>query len=359
VQLIIGTYTGRLPHVEGKADGILAADFDAASGAFGAVRTLAGMRNPSYLAISASGEHLYAVSETETFDGQPGGGIVAFARDKRTGEVARLNARPTIGSAPCHVAFDRTGRFLLTANYGIDGGSVTVYPLSADGRLGDIADHVRHAGSGPHPERQASSHAHMTRVDPLTGDILVTDLGADSIFAYTLDSAGRLAPRWQLKAEPGAGPRHLAFHPGGRYLFVVNELGGAVSMWRRAGDGFTATGVASTLPAGAGAGPGEENAPGAIRISPSGRHVLVSNRGHDSISVFRFDDTSGALSLIGTTASAGECPRDFIMTPDGRRIIVASQDSDVLASYEFDDAAGALRPLRRAAAPTPVCLVFA
>jgi 6-phosphogluconolactonase len=356
VDLIIGTYTERLPHVHGQSDGILGARFDPASGRIGPVATLAAARNPSYLAVSASGGSLYGVEETETFDGQPGGGITAYTRDPRTGQLTWLNAGPTVGEAPCHVALDRTGRFVLTANYGVGAGSVTVYRLERDGRLGERTDHVRQAGSGPDPDRQAAAHAHMIASDPVTGEILVTDLGADSVLAYALDSAGRLAPRGAVhRAVPGAGPRHLAFHPGGRHLFVVNELASTVAVLSRRSDGgFTVTDQVPTRPAGVSG----QNLAAAIRVTPSGRHVLVSNRGQDSLTVLRFDPAAASLSLVGNTPAAGAFPRDFILTPDGRHVILASQDSDLLASYAFDDETGALSLRHTAAAPTPVCLVL-
>jgi 6-phosphogluconolactonase len=378
MDLIIGTYTEELPHVHGKADGVLVASFDPASGRIGPVTPLAAARNPSYLATSASGERVYAVHETVDFGDQPGGGITAYARDPRSGELTALNARATLGDSPCHVTLDRSGRFVLNANYGSDAGSVTVHRIEPDGRLGEMTDHVEHAGSGPDPVRQANSHVHMIAVDPVTGDILVSDLGSDTVFGYTLDRDGRLVARASanLAAVPGAGPRHLAFHPDGRHLFVVNELDSSVCALRRDGDHFTLTGRVPTRgadpagadpagadPAGAdqaGADPATagQNLAGAVRVTPSGRHVLVSNRGDDSLAVLRFDPDSSALSLVGITPEVGECPRDFIVTPDGRHVIVASQDGDRLASYRFDDESGALRLLHSVVAPTPVCLVL-
>jgi 6-phosphogluconolactonase len=357
MDLIIGTYTERLPHVYGKADGVLTASFDPASGRIGPVTSLAAARNPSYLATSASGENVYAVHETVTFEDQPGGGITAYARDLRTGQLTALNARATRGDSPCHVTLDRSGRFVLNANYGADAGSVTVHRIEPDGRLGAMTDYVEHAGSGPDPVRQANSHVHMIASDPVTGDILVSDLGSDAVFAYALDRDGRLAAKASvnLDAVPGAGPRHLAFHTGGRHLFVVNELDSTVCALRRDDDHFVPTDRVPTRAAGA-AG---QNLAGAIRVTPSGRHVLVSNRGDDSLAVLRFDPDASTLSEVGITPDVGECPRDFIVTPDGRHVIVAGQDNDRLASYRFDDEAGALRLLHTAVAPTPVCLLLA
>ena len=357
MHLIIGTYTEQLPHVHGKADGILTASFDPASGRIGPVTSLAAARNPSYLAVSASGENVYAVHETLTFEDQPGGGITAYARDLNTGQLTRLNARATLGESTCHVTLDRTGRFVLTANYGVNAGSVSVYRIEPDGRLGDMTDHVEHTGSGLDPARQATSHAHMIASDPVTGDILVADLGSDTVLVYALDRDGRLTPKTaaNLAAAPGAGPRHLAFHPDGRHLFVVNELDSTVCALRREDDHFVVTDRVPSWPVDAGG----RNLAGAIRVTPSGRHVLVSNRGHDSVAVLRFDPRASALSLVGITQNVGECPRDFTIAPDGRYVIVAGQDSDHLACYGFDDETGALRLLHSAVAPTPVCLVLA
>lgn len=357
MDLIIGTYTEQLPHVHGKADGVLTATFDPASGRIGPVTSLAAARNPSYLTASASGEHVYAVHETLTFEDQPGGGITAYARDLSTGQLTLLNARNTLGDSPCHVTLDRSGRFVLNANYGVDAGSVTVHRIEPDGRLGDMTDHVEHVGSGPDPVRQANSHVHMIASDPVTGDILVSDLGSDTVFVYALDRDGRLAATTaaNLEGVPGAGPRHLAFHPDTRHLFIVNELDSTVCALRREGDRFVVTDRVSARPADAGG----RNLAGAIRVTPSGRHVLVSNRGDDNLAVFRFDPDASTLSLVAVTPCVGECPRDFVVTPDGRHVIVASQDSDHLASYEFDDEAGELRLLDFAVAPTPVCLVLA
>jgi 6-phosphogluconolactonase len=357
MHLIIGTYTERLPHVDGKADGILTASFDPASGRIGPVTPLATARNPSYLAVSPSGENLYAVHETVTFNDQPGGGLTAYARDPRTGSLTRLNAGPTVGDSPCHVALDRTGRFVLTANYGVGAGSVTVYRLERDGRLGELTDHVQHAGSGPDPVRQAAAHAHMIASDPLTGEILVADLGSDSVLVYALDSAGHLAPRAaaRLAAVPGSGPRHLAFHPDGQHLFVVNELDSTVCTLRRQGDHFAVTDRVPTVPA----GEGPQNLAAAIRVTPAGRHVLVSNRGDGSLAVLRFDPGTASLSVAGTTPTVGKWPRDFIVTPDGQHVVVADQDNDLVASYRFNDETGTLRRRHVEIAPTPVCLVLA
>jgi 6-phosphogluconolactonase len=354
-ELIIGTYTERLPHVDGQAEGILSCPYQA--GTIGPPRVLARTRNPSFLVLRPDGRRLYAINETVDFEGQPGGGVTAFGRDPRTGDLSLLNTRPSGGVEPAHLELDPNGRFLLVANY--RSGSVAVFRLEADGSIGPMTDHVQHQGSSVHPVRQTGPHAHMIMFDPADGAVLVPDLGLDAILAYELSDQGKLLERsgQRIEAAPGGGPRHLAFHPAGGYLLVVNELDNTVSALRREGDGFVTTDVASTLPAGF---DGHSQA-AAIRISPSGRSVLVSNRGaaSDTIAVFRFDVDKGTFDLVELAPTQGREPREFIFSPDGRFVIVASQDSDALAVMEFDEDGPGLRYLSSTPVPTPVCLLFA
>ena len=354
-ELIVGTYTERLPHVDGQAEGILSCRYQ--DGTVGPPRVLARTRNPSFLVLSPDGRHLYAVNETVEFEGQPGGGVTAFARDTGTGDLSLLNTRPSGGVEPAHLELDPSGRFLLAANY--RSGSVAVFRLEADGSIGPMTDHVQHQGSSVHPVRQTGPHAHMIMFDPADGAVLVPDLGLDAILTYELSDEGKLLerPGRRIEGAPGGGPRHLAFHPGGGYLLVVNELDNTVAALRRDGDGYLTTDVASTLAAGFG---GHSQA-AAIRISPSGRSVLVSNRGAatDTIALFRFDVDKGTFDLAELAPTQGREPRDFIFSPDGRFVIVASQDSDALVVMEFDEDGPGLRFVASTSVPTPVCLRFA
>jgi 6-phosphogluconolactonase len=358
-ELIIGTYTERLPHVDGRAEGILSCTFDGA--AIGPVRLLAPATNPSYLALSADHQHLYAVSETVTFNGQAGGGVSAFARDVRTGDLSLLNAKPSGGDAPCHLGLDPTGRFLLVANY--VSGSVAVFELQPDGSLGTMTARVQHEGAGTHPDRQTGPHAHMVVFDPHShpdnAEVLVSDLGLDLVLVYTLSGAGELIehPARRIEMTAGSGPRHLAFHPDGHHLFVVNELANTLVALRREGNRFVPTAGASTLPEGFGA----HSQAAAVRVSPSGNSVLVSNRGDesDSIAVFPFQSSDGSLELAQVQPTSGRQPRELVFDADGRIVVVANQDSHTLVVFAFDEGSSQLTELTRATVPTPVCLTIA
>jgi 6-phosphogluconolactonase len=351
-ELIIGTYTERLPHVDGQAEGILSCRYEA--GTIGSPRVLARTRNPSFLVVSPDGRRLYTVNETVEFEGHPGGGVTAFARDPRSGGLSLLNTRPSGGVEPAHLELDPGGRFLLVANY--RSGSVAVFGLEADGSIGPMTDHVQHEGSSVHPVRQTGPHAHMIMFDPGNGHVLVPDLGLDAILCYELSDDGKLTerPAQRITMAAGAGPRHLAFHPLGGYLLVVNELDNTLVALRRDGDGFVTTSIASTLPDGF---DGHSQA-AAIRMSPSGRSVLVSNRGagSDTVALFRFDADQGTLEPAGSAPTQGREPREFIFSADGRFVIVASQDSDALVVMEFDEDMPRLRDQSSTPVPTPVCL---
>lgn len=353
--ILIGTYTETLDFVTGNADGVLGAAYDPRTGQVHDVTVLARTRNPSYLALGADGTHLYAVNETHTFSGQPGGGLTAFARDPQTGALSQLNTRSSAGVAPCYLSVD--GRYLLVANY--DSGSVTAIALQPDGSLGPQHGHVQHVGSSVHPERQAGPHVHMACPDPVTGDVLVVDLGLDAILTYQLTDAGLTErPGTRFAAPPGAGPRHIAFHPDGQHLFVVCELASVVLTLRRAEGGrLDLAHVVSTLPSGAEAG--SANLAGAIRVTPSGRHVLVSNRGQDNLAMLRFDPETPSLTLVHSQPSGGQCPRDFCLTPEADRVIVAHQDSRDLVVMDLSEDPAELSPVSRTEVPTPSCVLFA
>jgi 6-phosphogluconolactonase len=354
-ELIIGTYTETMPHVDGKAEGILSCRYDGAT--IGPLRLLAPTRNPTYLDLSADGRSLYAVHETDTFEGRPGGGVSAFARDLGTGELTLLNSVPSGGAEPCHLDVAPDGCFLLVANYG--SGSVAAFALEPDGSIGAMTGHAQHVGSSVHPERQMGPHAHMVAFDPHSGEVLVSDLGLDAVMVYSLTEDGALVERPERRIEmaPGSGPRHLAFHPDGHRLFVVHELDNTLVALRRDGDRFVPTAKASTLPEGFSA----HSQAAAVRVSPSGNCVLVSNRGvdSDSIAVFRFGPSDGSLQLTQVEPTAGREPREFVFDPDGDFVVVANQDSHTLVVFAFDEDTYRLEQVTSASVPTPACLAIA
>jgi 6-phosphogluconolactonase len=350
--LVIGTYTEQLPHVDGHAAGILAAGYDG-TGITG-LTVSAVVRNPSWVTTTADGRHLYAVVETVEFEGRPGGGVAAYARDPETGDCTLLNTASSAGVEPAHLELDPSERFLLVANYHT--GSVSVFAREADGRLGTMIAHVQHEGSSVHPIRQTGPHAHQILFDPVSGDLLVPDLGLDAVLVYRLGADGSLKERSEarLTCVPGAGPRHLAFHRDGRHLFLLNELNSTLVVLRRDGDRYVQTHVASTLPAGLDG----HNQTSALRVSASGKSVLASNRGYDSIAVFAFDAEAATVTLRLVEPSLGREPRDFIQTPDGGHVLVGNQDSDNVVLFAFDETAPSLTHVWTAEVPTPVCLRF-
>lgn len=352
-ELIVGTYTETLPHVEGKAEGILSCSFDGTT--VGPPRVLARTRNPSFIVLSGDGRRLYAVNETVTFEDRRGGGVSAFSRDPASGELMLLNTKPSGGVEPAHIEIDPSGRFLLVTNY--RSGSVAVFDLDDDGYLRAMTARVQHEGSSLHPVRQSGPHAHMAVFDPRTGDLLVPDLGIDAVLAYALDEAGQLVQQSgrRVAVAPGAGPRHLAFAPDGGSLFVVNELDNTLVAYRREEDGFSVTGTVSTLPSGFKA----HSQAAAVRVSPSGRWVLVSNRGaeSDSVAVVRFDEVDGSVTLVNTYPASGREPRELIFSDNGDRVLVANQGTDSIVVFAFEEAGGRLEQLSKTTVPTPVCLI--
>lgn len=350
--LLIGTYTQRLPHVDGHAEGVLAARLD--GDRIADVRVAALATNPSWLAVSPDGRTVYATEETG-----PDGRIVAFARDAE-GALTPLGGVSSGGADPAHLLLHPSGRFLLAGTY--SGGSVSVFALRPDGSIGERTAFVQHEGRGPDDDRQNAPHVHQLSVDPVTGDVVVVDLGLGQVRWYALSAEGALALREDATVALGAaGPRHLVFHADGRHALVVGELDDMLHVLRREGDRFVLVGGASTRAAVAdGEGlPTGENTAAAVRLSADGRTVLVSNRGDDTIAVFAFDAESSALALDGVVPAHGRTPRDLVLSPEGDRVLVACQDSDEIAVFAFDAGTRELRFLAASPVPTPVCVVFA
>lgn len=346
----VGTYT------RGRSEGIYVYRMDASSGALELLSKATGVSNPSFLAIHPQRHYLYSVSEISDFAGKPSGAVAAFKIDPKTGDLTRLNQQPSHGAGPCHLSVDKTGQFVLVANYG--SGSVAVLPIQDDGQLGEATDFIQHQGSSVDPRRQVGPHAHSVTLDPTNRYAFVADLGLDKIMIYRLDlSQGKLKPNdepWaQVKA--GAGPRHFDFHPNGKYAYLINELDSTMT-------GFTYDGTrgrlseiqtVSTLPDGF-----EDTSYCAdIHVSPSGKFVYGSNRGHDSIVIFESDEGTGKLTYVDHESTQGETPRNFAIDPTGTFLLAANQNGDTVVTFRMDQQTGRLMPTGHVAeVPTPVCL---
>ena len=348
----VGAYTG-----PNKAEGISVFRLEPRSGALSPLQTVPGIENPSFLALSPDQRYLYAVSEVSSYQGEQSGAVVAYAVDSATGALTHLNERPSHGTVTCHVSIMPSGRFALVANYG--SGHVAAYPLEADGRLGEASCVLQHQGTGPDPRRQQGPHAHFITPDPSGRFILSCDLGIDKVLVYWLDDAGQLVPNTVPYGQvaSGEGPRHLAFHPSGQWVYVLNEIGSSLSAFAYDQERGTLTHLQtlSTLP--------EDwsgrNSCAQVLVHPVGHCVYASNRGHDSIATFALDPASGRLRLVGHTPTGGQTPRNFALDPTGKWLLAANQDSGTVVSFHVDPQTGRLAPAGPVAhTPAPVCIVF-
>ena len=361
--VFVGTYTepirfGTGKILEGKGKGIYTFRLDPSSGAMELCNLAEGVQNPSYLALDPARRFLYAVNELKEFEGAPTGAISAFAVDPDSGALVFLNIKPTHGTDPCHLTVHKTGRYVLVANF--TSGSVCVLPIREDGSLGDATDVVQHQGSSVDPVRQAGPHAHAVTFDDAGWYALVPDLGLDRVMVYRFDaSRGKLEPNdepW-VKTAAGAGPRQLVMHPGGGYVYLINELDSTMTAFRFDSDGGTLRELQtlSTLPE------GFEGAStcAAVQISPSGRFLYGSNRGHDSITIHAIDQMDGTLACIGYESTQGQNPRSFAVGPDGEFLLAANQDSDAMVVFRRDHGSGELVATgHRVEVPAPVCVKF-
>jgi 6-phosphogluconolactonase len=349
VTVYVGTYT------DGTSRGIYRFAFDPATGAMTEPVLAAEAKNPSFLALHPSGRFLYAVGEIDRFEGAKTGVVSAFAIDPKTGNLTLLNQKSSEGTGPCHLVVDRTGGNVLVANYG--GGTVAVLPIEADGRLKPASSVRAHEGSGPNKGRQERPHAHGIYLDAAERFAFSPDLGADRVFVYRFDAAkGTLEPHGSAPLAPGSGPRHAAFHPTGKYLYTINELLSTVTAFAYDAEKGTLTSLQTTssLPEGFSG----ESSTAEIAVSADGRFVYGSNRGDDSLAVFRVDAATGRLASAGHSPVGGKTPRHFTIDPTGRFILAAHQGSGTIAVLRLDPKTGmpalAGSPVK---VDKPVCLL--
>jgi 6-phosphogluconolactonase len=327
---------------------------DSKTGQLTFVESVTGIANPSFLALDESRHRLYAVSETQTFQAQTGGSVDAFTIEPARGTLTHINQQPTHGTDPCYLSIDATGTCLLVVNY--TSGSISVFPVQANGEIAEANQVIQHHGRSIRDDRQASPHTHTIVLDASGQYALVTDLGMDKIFSYKLDTqAHKLILQHETEDTPGSGPRHIAFHPSERYVYVIHELNSTITAF--AYDASRASlsplQTVSTLPSDfAGDNLGAE-----IAILPSGKFLYGSNRGDNSIVVFSIDPETGLLTYSQHVSTFGKTPRNFTITPDERFLFAANQDSDTVITYTIDQDTGQLEPTGQTLhIPAPVCI---
>jgi len=347
-----GTYTGA------KSRGVYVSKFDSATGKLSTPELAAETINPTFLAVAPGGNFLYAVNEVDEIGGKPGGAVSAFARDASTGKLTPLNQQLSGGRGPCHVVVDATGKCLLVANYG--SGSVAALPIHADGSLGEATTTIQHTGSGANPQRQAGPHAHFILPSPDNRFTLDCDLGLDKIFINHLDAQNAKLTANEppfATVAPGSGPRHVTFSADGRFVYLVNEMGGTITVFSYADTNAVMTEVQtiSTLPKDFS---GKNNA-AEIAVRPDGKFLYASNRGRDSIEVFAVNPQTGRLTFVEHQSTFGRTPRHFAIDPTGRWLLAENQGSNSVVVFAIDPATGKLKPTGQTVTiSSPVCAVF-
>lgn len=343
--LLVGTYTG------GKSEGIYVYKFNSEDASYKEISYVK-TSNPSFLAISPDEKYVYAVQENGK-DGN-GGEVSAFSFDKEKGTLTLINTQPTQGDHPCYVEIDKTGKWIFAGNY--SSGNLSVFPVSEDGSLGIASTQITHSGSGPNKDRQEKPHVHCTMISPDNKWLLVPDLGIDKVMIYSFDaSTGRLSPGMQAfaKSQPGAGPRHVSFHPNGKYVYLLEELTGHVVTYQYMDGRLQPAQRTSSLPR------GQEGYAGSadIHVSPDGKFLYASNRGDfNNIAMFKLGK-KGKPSIMGFQLTGGKSPRNFNFDPSGNYLLVGNQDSDEIAIFQRNNKTGLLTDTnKRIEVGKPVCI---
>ena len=349
--VFIGTYTKG-----SDSEGIYVFRFDDKTGALTPAGTAGISTNPSFLALHPTKNLLFAVGETPDFRDRKTGSVAAFEIDPQSGKLTEVNRVPSYGKNPCHLVVDRTGKHLLVANY--SSGNIAALRIGDDGKLGIRTAFTQHAGNSVNKSRQEGPHAHSINLDRAGRRAFVADLGIDQLVVYDYDEkTGDLRRHSSEGVEGGSGPRHLAIHPGNRFLYLLNELSSRLSVISydpATGDTEQIQSI-RTLP--------EDfrgrNSTAEVQVTPDGKFLYASNRGHDSLACYAIDAGSGKLTLVEIEPVGGKTPRNFGIHPGGKFIIAAHQNSNSLAVFAIDQKTGALSPTgHRAECPRPVCVTY-
>lgn len=342
----VGNYTNKT-----DSRGIYEFHFDAATGKMSGLELAGATKDPSWVVVHPSGKYLYAANEMGK-----GSTVSAFAIDRSNGKLTFLNELPALGEDPCHLSFDRTGKFLLSANY--SSGNVAVYPILADGKLGEHTAVQENKGkTGPDSKRQDRSHAHWIATSENNQFVYVADLGLDQVLVYKFDAAkGTLAADAAADFKPATGPRHVAFSRDRKYMYVLGELASTVTVFASDGpEKFRSVQSVPMLPAGFSG----RNDAAEIEMHPSGKFLYASNRGEDSLVAYAVDGKNGKLTEIEDVPTAGKEPRHFAIDPTGAFLLAENQNTNTIVEFRIDQATGKLTPTGETlTVPSPICLAF-
>ena len=344
--MLVGTYTS------GKSSGIYVYHFDSKTGAAQLVDS-ARTSNPSYIAVSPDQKFVYAVNE----DAEPGigGKVTAFGFNKKTGRLTQLNQQRSMGNHPCYITVDKTGRWVIVGNY--SSGTMAVLPVRKDGSLGEAVTVKQHEGHGENKERQEGPHVHATVLSPDNKTLLVPDLGIDKVMLYAFNANNGSV---KAKATPfakladGAGPRHLDFHPNGKWAYLIQEMAGVITAFTYKKGMLQAFQSISTLPAGFSGSFSSAD----IHVSPDGKFLYASNRDAvNDIAIYKIQPSDGRLSLVGHQSTLGKTPRNFNFDPSANFLLVANQRSDDIIIFRRNAQSGLLRDTgRKIDVGNPVCI---
>jgi 6-phosphogluconolactonase len=346
----VGTYT------DDKAKGVYGLRYDADSKKFVSLGLEAEVASPSFVATDPSHKFLYAISERAARRDSTGS-VSSYSIDPATGALKLINKVEAHGKTTAHLVVDHTGKWLLVANYG--SGSVAVFAINADHSIGEMSDFKQHSGSSVNLHRQMGPHPHEVVMSADNRFLYVPDLGLDKVFVYALDTTiGKLTLASSTDTRPGFGPRHMLFGKNGKFAYVLGEMGSAVAVMStdKATGKLTPVDVIDTVPPGL----TEENNSAELALSADGRFLYATNRGHDSITVFKVNTANGKLANVQNVSTQGHIPRGMAIDPDGTHLLAANQNSDNIVIFDRDAKTGKLTPTGQVMTdiPTAVCILF-
>lgn len=342
---------------KGDEGAIYAYELDPETGKLNEIERTSDVEHPFFLAVSPDNQYLYSIHAPGKFSGKDNEFVSAFKLEGRTGKMKLLNRQSSQGTASCYLDIDKSGKSVVVANYTT--GSIASLPVNEDGSLREAATFVQHTGSSVNPKRQKEPHAHCSVISPDQKYVYAADLGLDKIMAYQLDAeTATLTPNTQpfVRTVPGAGPRHLTFHPNGKQLYVINELKNSITEFDY--DPKTGTLIEqetlSTLP---------EDFAGTsycadLKITPDGKFLYGTNRGHHSLAAYRIED-DGELKLLEIKPSLGDGPQNLAITADGKFLICANMPGNNVVVFRIDQETGKLTSAGDPVSiPSPSCIMI-